>query len=226
MTKTLTPRDHRLAAELKHMKQLAQHSSFFHYTTTEHGLCPEEYEVVYSCKGLVRKPGTTEDSVQSCIGCKHKMRVYLPAEYPLLPPQIYLKTPVFHPNIKYLPDWEADLEKQLGGAEQMKRVLLARPDLQDQINRAHTHLICLDGIKPPREKGNYVPRLTLYDIFRELGEMIMFQHYNLDDPLDRSAAEWTVWAQRRGNILPIDKTQFLDRLGLREVSGEVDIWID
>ena len=216
MASELTPRDRRLSAELDHLRELECDSSFFHLELVGDPFPPEEYKVTFTCRGLIRKPEPALPWEQ-CIGESHKMHVYLPADYPLQPPQICLETPIFHPNIKYLEDWARDIEEQLGGPDNMRRALQLRPELREEIRLARSRLICLDGIRSPRERGNYVPRVRLYDICRELGEMIMFQLYNLDDPLDEGAWRWTLWAQKQTGLLPIDRRVFLDRLQLKDV---------
>jgi ubiquitin-protein ligase len=219
MTGKPTPRDRRLAAELEQMRRLAQDSSFFHFAEAGERFPPEEYQVTFRCKGIVHKPEPPMQTIAQCVGESHEVHIYLPASYPLQPPQICLMTPVFHPNIKYLVDWENDIQAQLGGADVMKRALAMRPELQEEIRLARSRLICLDGIKAPEDRGNYVPRLTLYDICRELGEMIMLQRYNLESPLDEGAWKWTTWAKRQ-NLLPIDGRPFLNKLKQPDTDSE------
>ncbi len=223
---TPTPRDRRLNAELEHLRELEKHSDFFRFEKIGERFPPEEYRATFTCRGIVRKP-EPGISILECIGEEHQMDIYLPAGYPLQPPQIYLRTPIFHPNIKYLTDWEKDVEEKLGGAANKERRLHLQPGLRDQIRHAHARLICLDGIKPPKEGGNFVPRITLYDICRELGEMIMLQRYNLDDPLDQDAWNWTRQAEKVKYLLPIDKRPFLNRLEviLKEQANETEIEI-
>jgi ubiquitin-protein ligase len=210
MTGKPTPRDRRLGAELEQMRKLAQDSSFFHFKEADERFPPEEYHVTFTCRGLVRKPEPPLQAVAECVGEAHQVDIYLPADYPFQPPQICLMTPVFHPNIKYLADWEKDILDQFGGEEGKKRALAMRPELQEQIRLARARLICLDALKAPSERGSFVPRLTLYEICHELGEMIMLQRYNLEDPFDESAWKWATWA-RKQNLLPIDRRLFLNR---------------
>ena len=41
--------------------------------------------------------------------------------------------------------------------------------------------------------------------------MIMLKRYNLSDPLDREAMDWTRWAEQQPGLLPLDNRLFLDK---------------
>ena len=57
------------------------------------GSPPELYEVEYQVRGLQQK-GDELATVSS-----HRVEVTLPLEYPRMPPQCRMLTPIFHPNI-------------------------------------------------------------------------------------------------------------------------------
>ncbi|MEU7617842.1 ubiquitin-conjugating enzyme E2 [Micromonospora rifamycinica] len=87
----MTPRDRRLHTEYADMRQLARASSMV--TFTVQGLPPTRYDVVLTCRGLVRTRGLLTQSAH------HEFSLTLGRSFPLLPPEIIWKTPVFHPNI-------------------------------------------------------------------------------------------------------------------------------
>ncbi len=224
----LTPHDRRLQSELEGIKKLMQDSSFFHFET-EDTFLPEEYTAIFTCLGLIAKPPAlnsewrqTVESHQKLtgqlppwLGNKHVAHIYLPRDYPAMPPQVRFLTPIFHPNIKTLTEdeWVHLAGNQVGNVEQVRQALETHPELRKKMREQLATYICLDELKPPREGGNYSPRLTLYDICCELGQMIMLKRYNLKDPLDRDAATW-VYAALQRSSLPIDTRSFLDRVPL------------
>lgn len=88
---SMNPRDRRLDAEHTDMRKLARASSMV--TFTAHGLPPTRYDVVLTCRGLLRSRDVLTETAH------HEFTMTLGASFPLLPPEIVWKTPVFHPNI-------------------------------------------------------------------------------------------------------------------------------
>lgn len=217
----LPPRIRRLKAELENIQKLTEDSSFVCFTPQPADF-PEEYTVTFSCLGLIAKPEWKKEvplprdwrnskKLPPWIGDEHIAHIYLPAGYPEIPPQIYFKTPIFHPNItsrakmiKKIGE-RLQLAEHLGGEEHLQELLRSEPELQN----AH---ICLDGLRTPKNDGIYNRKLTLYDICHELGQIITYKRYTLAHTLDSEAEEWTRWAEKQENMLPIDNRPFLDKL--------------
>lgn len=233
----LTPRDRRLATELENMQKLVKDSSFVQFEARPEHL-PEEYIVTFNCLSLISKPQWGPGPLPrdwrrnppSWVGNSHAAHIYLPADYPRQPPQIRLVTPVYHPNIKHLEDSARELEElaeRIGGIENLRRAFQAHPELQAQLQRLFASYVCIDGIIRPEGGGNYMVRSTLHDICNELGQMIMFQRYNLAHGLNDDAVTWTEWAEKQKNMLPIDNRPFLDKLPpvirVIDISEELEI---
>lgn len=87
-----SPRDRRLEAEYAAMQELAQSSSLIEFTSR--GSPPSQYNVTLSCRGLVRY-GERISGLSH-----HEFTFILGNSFPLDPPDIVWKTPIFHPNIK------------------------------------------------------------------------------------------------------------------------------
>jgi hypothetical protein len=77
------------------------------------------------------------------------------------------------------------------------------------------NFIWLTNIWHPNFKGRFIciegrpfaVGLTLSQIVPEVGRMIQYQNYNVKDPLNRAAAEWT---HLHEHLLPIDDRDILD----------------
>jgi ubiquitin-protein ligase len=217
----LPPRDRRLVRELEAMKQLAEDSAFVRFEAMPE-VFPEEYVVTFTCLGLVKKP--QEDDawllrgdwgsrrMVTGVSDTHIAHLYLPAGYPVLPPLVQFKTPLFHPNIRTLSidDLLAHMTEETGGIEDMRNMLERSPELRKHMASHVGAYVCLDALKSPEDGGNHTRRITLYDICNELGQMIMFQKYNLRDPWNTDAAAWTATAERLG-LLPFDNRPFVGR---------------
>lgn len=55
---------------------------------------PEEYELSYRIPGYERLGGEVRRRDE------HRLRIYLPADYPLHSPVVTWETPIFHPNVR------------------------------------------------------------------------------------------------------------------------------
>jgi len=211
-------RDARLASELEEMTRLREESSLIDFKPNDDQL-PDQYYVKFGCQGLAKKKKADSREV---IGSTHHMvHIYLPADYPRVPPIIRFKTPIFHPNVRaMIDDDEAvqHLAEQVGGLEKLEQLYHENPMVREMFD-AH---ICLDVLKL-----NWTPAYTLYDICLELGAMIQYQRYNVDDPLNPEAAEWARWAREQPNLLPIDARDLRDRLQVASLksSSRTDIRI-
>jgi len=189
-------RDARLGSELEAMKRLARESTLIRFQANDAAL-PDQYYVDFDCVGLAQR-----DQRSSF----HTVHIYLPAEYPRIPPGIRFKTPIFHPNIKAMLDDSAQVARladTVGGIQNLGRLYHTNPSVREMFD-AH---ICLDVLAL-----NWTPAVTLYDICLELGAMIQYQRYNVDDPLNHEAAEWTKVARTQPGVLPIDNRDLRDRV--------------
>lgn len=208
-------RDERLRFELGRMNLLCEESSMIAFQATPLEL-PDQYQVEFRCLGLVNR-ATRQN--------RHLVTIYLPAEYPRIPPVVRFKTPIFHPNIKGLfndPEQMERLIESVGGAENLVELYSKDENLRE----AFDSYVCLDVLQL-----NWSPSYNLYDVCVELAGMIQYQRYNLGDPLNHEATEWTRQAQEQG-ILPIDPRVFRDRvkftpppsvgkLGIRVIKTEI-----
>lgn len=86
------PRIRRLQSEYAAMLELAQASSLI--TFTSQGAPPTKYEVSFTCYGLVHIRGMLARSSH------HKFTLILDDAFPVAPPAIVWRTPIFHPNMK------------------------------------------------------------------------------------------------------------------------------
>ena len=189
-------RDDRLAFELSEMKRLKLESSLIDYQANDEYF-PDQYYVTFHCLGLAQK--------DLCIN-EHVVHIYLSAEYPRTAPGIRFKTRIFHPNIKARIGDEkelAELANFVGGIDTLGRLYEKDPAVR-KLFEAH---ICLDALG-----SNWAPNLTLYDLCLELAGMIQYQRYNVEDPLNHEAAEWTKWARTQPGVLPIDARDVRDRI--------------
>jgi ubiquitin-protein ligase len=181
-------RDDRLVFELEEMKRLTRESSFVRYEANDEHL-PDQYYVHFHCAGLAQKDRRIDH---------HVVHIYLPADYPRTPPAMKFKTPIFHPNIRAMITAES-----VGGLQNLGRLYYQNPEASELFD-AH---ICLDILDM-----NWAPAFTLYDICLELGGMIQFQRHNVDDPMNKEAAEWAKWARTQPGMLPIDPRDLRDQL--------------
>ena len=74
-------------------------------------------------------------------GGKFKIEIYLPEEYPMVPPKVLFKTKIYHPNIDFLGRICLDiLKKEWSPALQIRTVLLSiiclisKPNTEDPLN--------------------------------------------------------------------------------------------
>jgi hypothetical protein len=165
------------------------------------GYPPDDYLVTFRCGGLI---------AADRIGSEHVVQIYLHAEFPRLPPEIYIMTPSFHPNIAALyqtASFQVRIQRLLAEApdEKSRQQLSQEITSDERIYRSH---VCLDALD-----RNWSPGLTLDLISLELGELIQYKRYNVDDPLNHDAADWT---RQNREKLPIDKRSLLD---LRALHG-------
>lgn len=203
------PRDKRLLHDYESMERLKAESSLIDFEAK--GSPPEEYLVLFKCKGLVD---------EGVVGEEHLVWIYLHAEYPRKPPIVRWKTPIFHPNVS--PPKEIDIKHPVTGEPMkpeeilgiMDRLGLERPE---RITDLTDGRVCLDILDL-----NWTATVTLDRLCLELGEMIQYKKFNLDDPLDHEAAEW---AEENMDEFPIDDRELLDfRIELGEEEKEdIDI---
>jgi ubiquitin-protein ligase len=198
----MTIRDDRLAFELTEMERLKMESSLIDFQPNDE-ILPDQYMVQYRCKGLFKK---------NVPGYEHVVHIYLPANYPAEPPVIRFKTPIFHPNIRAMIDSDEQVERlarTVGGIENLEQLFNKDPTVRSWFE-AH---ICLDVLDK-----NWTPEFSLYDLCLELGGMIQYQRYNVDDPMNHDAADWTREALQKPGVLPIDNRDLRDLLKVKTVT--------
>jgi ubiquitin-protein ligase len=87
-----SPRNRRLENEYAAMRELAQSSSLISFTSQ--GSPPTQYQITFVCHGLARLHGELTRL------SRHEFTFTLDGTFPLAPPVIVWKTPIFHPNMK------------------------------------------------------------------------------------------------------------------------------
>lgn len=63
---------------------------------TRPGMPPDKYEVTYHVKGIVNRSGNNP-----VYGTEHKVNIHLHEQYPMHPPALRWRTPIWHPNIHH-----------------------------------------------------------------------------------------------------------------------------
>ena len=91
---SMNPRLNRLQGDYKRLQELAARSPFVNIEEIE-GTPPNKYQLRLTCKGIthIASDGSPVYSEN------HKLRIYLPDEYPREAPQFQMFSPVWHPNI-------------------------------------------------------------------------------------------------------------------------------
>lgn len=202
-------REARLMQELTRMEDLRRQSGFIDFVANSDP--PDEYIVTFTCRGMV-----DEDEV----GEEHVARINLPAEFPRTkPPQVRFISPSFHPNIAALIQM-APVQAQIQELLRRAPDAAARQRLQEEIlkdEELFLSKVCLDTLD-----HNWSPSITLDRICIELGEMIQYKRYNLDDPLNHDAVRW---ARANRHRLPVDPRSLLDLRALNgiRILSEIDI---
>ena len=197
-------RDRRLAFELEELQRLAEESSLIRFLANDE-YQPDQYYVEFHCNGLMQKDRITD---------RHVVHIYLHAEYPRKPPAIQFTTPIFHPNIKAFLDDDQQISRfaqDLGGLQNLENLFNRDPAVRELFYAR----ICLNVL----EELNWTPAITLYDICLELGAMIQFQRFNVEDPFNKEAAEWARWARTQPGLLPIDSRDLRDRAQVESARG-------
>ena len=94
------PRDNRLALEHQLLRALCNQSEVISYTAVERkgALPPEKYLISYKLKSII----SIDNDQNPVFGYNHQAVITIPPEFPLGgQPICYMKTSLWHPNIKY-----------------------------------------------------------------------------------------------------------------------------
>lgn len=145
----MTPRERRIQSDYERLqKEFSVHPNIKIISIGDI-MPPERYTVRYQdVKGIVLNgKSTPEEKVVDYI-YTHEAEIYLHNDYPKYKPLCYMKTEIFHPNIR----------------------------------KSKPNDICIGDYWAPGE--------SLSDIIYLIGEMIMFQNYNINSPLNGIAAKW------------------------------------
>lgn len=86
-------RNARLKSDYERMLALTDHNDLIAIERAD-GKPPETYTLRYNCRGVVGM-----ERARPVFGELHRVRIFLPAEYPARPPQMRWLTPFFHPNV-------------------------------------------------------------------------------------------------------------------------------
>ena len=134
---------------------------------------PERYSVIYEdVKGIVLNEKSTQEKKIVNYIYTRRVEIYLHNDYPKYKPLCFMKTEIFHPNIR----------------------------------KSEPNDICIGDYWAPGE--------SLSDIIYLIGEMIMFQNYNINSPLNGIAAKW---ARENIELFP------LSNLNLHLAEPEIEI---
>jgi ubiquitin-protein ligase len=90
----LPPRLRRLSSDYGRLGTLEAQSDLFQ-TDSSVGDPPEQYRLLLRCRGIERLVGS-----EPVYRDEHVVEIELPAGYPRTRPNVYFKTPIFHPNIQ------------------------------------------------------------------------------------------------------------------------------
>lgn len=90
----MNPRYNRLQAEYKKLRELEERSPYVQILETE-GHPPEKYALTLKCKGVTAVDGKG----LPIYSYDHKLRVYLPPDFPRDRPVFEMVSQVWHPNI-------------------------------------------------------------------------------------------------------------------------------
>ena len=96
-------RKKRLKNEYKRLVTALKGNDFVEILDTK-GDPPNQYAILYKCKGATFDPSTGEPSYTT----HHEVEITLFREYPTDPPYCKAQTPIFHPNISVSELWVAD----------------------------------------------------------------------------------------------------------------------
>ena len=200
---TMTRRDKRLFSDYQALCDLAKRCQRatnmnvprFEFTCNgniEAGEYPDTYEVTLRIKSVKAISPTLEYCFE------HLVTLYLPMDYPGNPPLVTWNTRIFHPNIKTLRS--EDLAENWGvNPETLARDLNEKPELAD-LAKDLAGYICLDALKQ-----NWSPSISLSKLVIELANLVRYQTYNVNDPLDRRAAQWAKDRQDQHGFFPLDR---------------------
>lgn len=155
----MTPRDRRLKSDFERIKNEFHNNPFIkvEYEKRE-GFYPERYFINYNINGLKLNNDSTGKIKKVDKICNHSVEIYLHIEYPRMKPLCYMKTEIFHPNVR----------------------------------KSSPNDICIGDYWAPGE--------TLTDVIYLIGEMIQYQNYNVNNPLNGVAAKW---AKENTEMFPV-----------------------
>jgi hypothetical protein len=97
----MTPRERRLKSDFERIKNEFTNHPFIkvEYEKAE-GNFPERYFVYYNIKGLKLKDDSAGKTKNVEVIENHKVEIYLHLEYPRMKPMCFMKSEIFHPNVR------------------------------------------------------------------------------------------------------------------------------
>ena len=217
-----TPRERRLLNTYERVEALAAkcrrqyHPPRFEFSCNGNlatGEYPDIYHVTLRIKGL--KNMLLEDQSE------HKFSIHLPINFPRHPPVFEWHTPIFHPNILAFDENHPVFQKLLEGyenVEAMRQDMNKNPLWADLIGELAGY-VCLDTLQI-----NWTPFVTLDSLIIEMGNLIRYQKFSANHPLNKAAGKWAL--QMETGFFPLDKTGVLNiedtepTLGIRIINSE------
>lgn len=138
---------------------------------------PDTYEVTLRIQGVRKFPPLEYQS-------EHSFTIYLTEKYPIEKPVVKWHTPIYHPNIKVFDENNPvykTLIGEFGSEELMTQDINSNPDWTNLLDG----YICLDALRE-----NWTPFIGLDDLVIEIANMVRYQTFNVNSPLNKAAAEW------------------------------------
>lgn len=97
----MTPRERRLKSDFERIKNEFINHPFIkvEYEKRE-GSCPERYLIKYCIKGIKLKDNLSGKVKNVEVVNNHLVEIYLHIDYPRMKPMCFMKTEIFHPNVR------------------------------------------------------------------------------------------------------------------------------
>lgn len=97
----MTPRERRLKSDFERIKNEFTNHPFIKvdYEKREENY-PERYFICYTIKGLKLRDDSAGKVKNVEITESHKVEIYLHLDYPRMKPMCYMKSDIFHPNVR------------------------------------------------------------------------------------------------------------------------------
>ena len=202
----ISPRQRRLKNTYQAMQALAQRSGsvssrqanlrrfeFKNNGNPDDGEFPDMYGVTLRIQGVKKFPPLEYLS-------EHLFTIYLTEKYPVEKPVVKWHTPIYHPNIKIFDENDSRyqaLVDEFGSVELMSDDINRDPRWANLLDG----YICLDALKE-----NWTPYVGLDDLIVEIANMVRYQTFNVNSPLNEAAAKWAKEQMKLRHFFPLDQS--------------------